>query len=35
MVKILNKENTILNKFLAQMRDKKVQGEIKSEVQYV
>lgn len=25
MVKILNKENTILNKFLAQMRDKRVQ----------
>ena len=25
MVKVLNKENTILNKFLAQMRDKKVQ----------
>ena len=25
MVKILNKENTILNKFLAQMRDKNVQ----------
>mgnify|MGYP003391608101 FL=1 len=25
MVKILNKENTILNKFLAQMRDKKIQ----------
>ena len=27
MVKILNKENTILNKFLAQMRDKKVQAD--------
>ncbi len=27
MVKILNKENTILNKFLAQMRDKAVQGD--------
>ena len=27
MVKILNKENTILNKFLAQMRDKSVQGD--------
>ena len=27
MVKILNKENTILNKFLAQMRDKHVQGD--------
>ena len=25
MVKVLNKENTILNKFLAQMRDKRVQ----------
>ena len=25
MVNILNKENTILNKFLAEMRDKKVQ----------
>lgn len=27
MVKILNKENTILNKFLSQMRDKHVQGD--------
>lgn len=27
MVKILNQENTILNKFLAQMRDKSVQGD--------
>ena len=27
MVKILNHENTILNKFLAQMRDKSVQGD--------
>ncbi|MBQ8366929.1 MAG: uracil phosphoribosyltransferase [Alistipes sp.] len=27
MVKILNKENTILNKFLAQMRDKNIQGD--------
>ena len=27
MVKILNKENTILNKFLAEMRDKHVQGD--------
>lgn len=27
MVKILNKENTILNKFLAQMRDKDIQGD--------
>lgn len=27
MVKILNQENTILNKFLAQMRDKGVQGD--------
>ena len=25
MVKILNKENTILNKFIAQMRDKSIQ----------
>jgi uracil phosphoribosyltransferase len=27
MVKVLNHENTILNKFLAQMRDKNVQGD--------
>lgn len=27
MVKILNKENSILNKFLAQMRDKHIQGD--------
>ena len=27
MVKILNKENSILNKFLSQMRDKHVQGD--------
>ena len=27
MVKILNKENSILNKFLSQMRDKGVQGD--------
>ena len=27
MVKILNKENTILNKFLAQMRSKSIQGD--------